>query len=274
MSFLYPVNWPWHKIPKLCCRPCWARGHSSSAPSQEQYLSRTWQIAWKLPRWRTESHKGGTSPRRPHPARIFPTFPHDTQYQTTYYGESIAHAKNIQPCHRSAPSHPSQSHTTPQSTAPNTHREIPGSRDWSHVGIEVFWGQYRKKEARAFVITAGLSLAPDANQGGGPDYIHQLPIYTQRTNWRTSATTAPPTHVPGCRLNSNGAANEKPSRASLDTEACLALARPNIFSPRPPGSPTGLQSGKFSPYRVRLPARAARSGGTHAPQTRWRAITD
>lgn len=40
------------------------------------------------------------------------------------------------------------------------------------------------------------------------------------------------------------------------------------------GSPAGLQPDQFFPSRFRLPARAVRSGGPNAPQTRWRATTD
>lgn len=57
VSFLYR---PWHKIPKLCYRSCQAELNQVSASSQEQYLFRTWQIAYMR-----ESLKGGNSPRHP-----------------------------------------------------------------------------------------------------------------------------------------------------------------------------------------------------------------
>jgi hypothetical protein len=38
-------------------------------------------------------------------------------------------------------------------------------------------------------------------------------------------------------------------------------------------SPVGPPSDKFFPYRTRRPARAVRSGGPHASETRWRATT-
>lgn len=118
VPFLYLVNWPWHKIPKLCYRPCWARGNSSSAPSQEQYLSRTWQIAWELPRWLAESHKEGTSPRHPHPARLFLPF-HTTP--------NIRRQKDS-PCEDSPASLCSVllSGQTPKSTTSKTHRGFSG----------------------------------------------------------------------------------------------------------------------------------------------------
>lgn len=130
VSFPCPVpsGWPWHKIPKLCYRPCWTRGNSSSAPSQEQYLSRTWQIAWELPRWRAEPIKEVPPPRHPHPARLFYL---STRHRTS--DDKNDSPREDSPGLTAFRAFPSQ---TPNPITSRPRRGFPARRAWRDVGID------------------------------------------------------------------------------------------------------------------------------------------
>lgn len=90
----------------------------------------------------------------------------------------------------------------------------------------------------------------------------------------SSSVTLPSTHELGCCPTSNGATTAQYAAGTIDIEAWLTPTKQQTHPQNTRGSPTGLQSVKFFPSRFRLPARAVRSGGPHAAETRWRATTE
>lgn len=150
------------------------------------------------------------------------------------------------------------------------------------AGCEILSCSREREVLQAFVITAKnitfTRLQPEVGSRPNLSTAERYTlIYIKCTQLATAATTTSPPrrHMSSVAVLPATAHIRDSSRKVLSiTRRPLRQQLWRPFSPRPFVSPTGLQPDQFFQYRFRLPARAVRSGGTNAPETRWRATTD